>query len=63
MINGLIMGASAENSVLSRGASHVGAGSGGCETWRQLDADRRLQLIEHALRTTDGLVDEFSLAL
>ncbi|HEY8593059.1 MAG TPA: hypothetical protein VIL42_09385 [Sphingomicrobium sp.] len=31
--------------------------------WRRLDAERRLQLIDQVLRTTDGLVDEYSLAL
>jgi hypothetical protein len=36
---------------------------GGYQAWRQLDSDRRLELIEQALRTSDGLIDDFSLAL
>ena len=63
MTHGNSIGASTET-LPSAAALQSGArGRGGYEAWRQLDADRRLQLIEQTLRATDGLVDEFSLAL
>jgi hypothetical protein len=48
---------------MARALERAAGSWGGYQAWRQLDADRRLQLIEQALRTTDGLVDDFSLAL
>ncbi len=63
MIDGNSIGASAESSALSRALSRAAGSWGGYQAWRQLDANRRLQLVEQALRTTDGLIDDFSLAL
>lgn len=63
MIHGHSIGASAQSSALSRALSRASGGWGGYQAWRRLDPDRRLELIENALRTTDGLVDDFSLAL
>lgn len=55
--------ASSECSPLARALERAAASWGGYQGWRRLDADRRLRLIEQALRTTDGIVDDFSLAL
>jgi hypothetical protein len=63
MIDGHSIGASAQSSALSRALARAAGSWGGYQAWRQLDADRRLQLVEQALRTSDGLVDDFSLAL
>lgn len=59
MTYGHSIAAPTESSALSRARTSWGSG----QAWRQLDAGRRLQLIEQALRTTDGLIDEFSAAL
>jgi hypothetical protein len=61
MTYGHSIAASAESRVASR--ARAAAGWNGFRAWRQLDADRRLQLVEQALRTSDGLIDEFSIAL
>lgn len=61
MTYGHSIAASAESATPSR-ARGIGRW-GSYRLWRQLDADRRLQLIEQALTTSDGLIDEFSVAL
>lgn len=63
MIDGHSIGASAQPSALARALSRAAGGWGGCQAWHRLDPDRRLQLVEQAMRPTDGLVDEYSLAL
>ena len=63
MIHGHSIGASTQSSPLARALERAAGSWGGYQAWRQLDADRRLQLIEQALKTTDGVVDDFSLAL
>jgi len=63
MILGQSIGAPAPSAALARALDRASGSWGGYQAWRQLDADRRLQLIEQALRTTDGVVDDFSIAL
>ena len=44
-------------------AIHVRMSHSTARSWRALDADRRLQLIEQALRPANDLVDAYPLAL
>jgi hypothetical protein len=63
MTHGHSTGASSRSSSVTRALARAAGTWGGYQAWRQLDSDRRLELIEQALRTSDGLIDDFSLAL
>lgn len=60
MIHGHRIGAS---TTLPRALARAAGTWGGYQAWRQLDPQVRLTLVERALRSSDGLIDEFSLAL
>jgi hypothetical protein len=55
--------ASAETSVVDRALSRASGTWGGYQAWRQLDPEKRLELIEQALRPANDVIDGYPLAL
>ena len=63
MIHGHSTGVCTRSAAVCRALDRAAGGWGGYQAWRQLDPDHRIQLVEQALKTTDGILDDFSLAL
>ena len=55
--------ASAANSAVERALARASGTWGGYQAWRQLDADRRLELVEDALAPANDCIDTYPLAL
>lgn len=54
---------SAGNALVERALERAAGSWGGYQAWRQLDPDRRLALVEEALRPANDFVDDFPVAL
>ena len=56
--------ASAANAAaVERALARASGTWGGFQAWRQLDSDRRFELVEQALKPANDLIDEYPLAL
>lgn len=54
---------SAEDAMVERALASACGTSGGDQAWRLLDPDRRLALIEQALKPANDFIDNFPVAL
>jgi hypothetical protein len=64
MTYGHTTGASAVNTLTQRALDRASGSWGGYQAWRQLDPEKRLQLVEQALTTpANDVIDDFPLAL
>jgi hypothetical protein len=63
MAYGLSTRASAANPVVERALARASGTWGGYQAWRQLDVDRRLELVEEAMVPANDRIDSFPLAL
>jgi hypothetical protein len=55
---------SAVNALTQRALDRANGSWGGYQAWRQLDPEKRLQLVEQALATpANDIIDDFPLAL
>jgi hypothetical protein len=64
MAYGLSTRASAENSLVQRALARANGSWGGYQAWRQLDSEKRLELIEQALTApANDIFDRYPLAL
>ncbi len=53
----------AENAAIGRALARASGMWGGYQAWRQLDPDRRLKLVDGALKPANDIVDGYPLAL
>jgi hypothetical protein len=64
MAYGLSTRAPAANSLVQRALDRASETWGGYQAWRQLDSEKRLELIEQALAApANDIIDNFPLAL
>lgn len=63
MTYGLGTRASAEQAAVQNGLARASGMWAGYQAWRQLDPDKRLQLVEEALKPANDLIDAYPLAL
>jgi hypothetical protein len=54
---------SAENAAVQRALTRASGTWGGNQTWRELDADSRLALIDEVLRADNDFIDDLPVAL
>ncbi len=53
----------AERAAIGRGLARASGLWGGYQAWRELEPEKRLQLVDRALRPANDRIDEFPLAL
>jgi hypothetical protein len=53
----------ADSAVVEKAMARASGTWGGYQAWRQLDPDRRLQVIEQALKPANDCIDAYSIAL
>ena len=53
----------AENAAIGRGLARASGMWGGYQAWRELEPDKRLRLVERALKPANDRIDQYPLAL
>lgn len=54
---------SAGNAAIQRALARASGSWGGYQAWRQLDEERRLALVERALKPANDFLDDYPVAL